>query len=73
MFMVTTVLVSCGKGVNYRYISVLTGCIPGLLQEELPGSCYISVLTGCIPGLLQEELPGSAKHESAISVEVHGT
>ena len=34
--------------------------------------CMISILTGSIPDLLQQGLPGSAKHESAISVEVNG-
>jgi len=51
--MVITVLLSHGMGVKYW--------------------CLISILAGCIPDPLQQELPGSAKHESTISAEVHGT
>ena len=37
--MVITVLPSCGKGVKYCcLISILTRCIPDLLQQQLPGS-----------------------------------
>jgi len=35
--------------------------------------CLISILTGCISDLLQQQLPGSAKHDTTISVEVHGS
>jgi len=35
--------------------------------------CLIPILTGCISDLLQQEMPGSAKHESTISVEIHGS
>jgi len=50
--MVITVL-SCGKGVKYCcLISILTGCIQDLLQQELPGSAkYESTISVEVNGM----------------------